>query len=237
MELSERVAIITGASRGLGFEIAKAYAARGVRLIISARGEDALSAAETELAKETEVVALALDVSRDAERLVQTGLDRFGRIDVLVNNASELGPSPMPALEAYPWEELERVFRVNVLAPLHLTQLVLPGMKERGAGVIINVSSDAGLEAYPGWGGYGSSKAALEHISRTLAAELEDSGVRVYAVDPGDMNTEMHRQAEPGVDLSDLPDPSASAPAFVSLIEDEPASGRYQAQELVAAIR
>lgn len=237
MELSERVAIITGASRGLGFEIAKAYAARGARLIIAARGEDALSIAETELAKETEVVALALDVSQEAERLVQTGLDRFGRIDVLVNNASELGPSPMPALDAYLWEELERVFRVNVLAPLHLTQLVLPGMKERGEGVIINVSSDAGVEAYPGWGGYGSSKAALEHISRTLAAELEDSGVRVYAVDPGDMNTEMHRQAEPGVDLSDLPDPSASAPAFVSLVEDEPASGRYQAQELVAALR
>ena len=237
MELSERVAIITGASRGLGFEIAKAYAARGVRLIIAARGEDALSTAETELAKETEVIALALDISQDAERLVQTGLDRFGRIDVLVNNASELGPSPMPALEAYPWEELERMYRVNVLAPLHLTQLVLPGMKERGEGVIINVSSDAGVEAYPGWGGYGSSKAALEHISRTLAAELEDSGVRVYAVDPGDMNTEMHRQAEPGVDLSDLPDPSASAPAFVSLVEDEPASGRYQAQELVAALR
>ncbi len=237
MELSERVAIITGASRGLGFEIAKAYAARGVRLIIAARGEDALSAAETELAKETEVVALALDVSQEAERLVQAGPDRFGRIDVLVNNASELGPSPMPALEAYPWEELERVFRVNVLAPLHLTQLVLPGMKERGEGVIINVSSDAGVEAYPGWGGYGSSKAALEHVSRTLAAELEDSGVRVYAVDPGDMNTEMHRQAKPGVDLSDLPDPAVSAPAFVSLVEDEPASGRYQAQELVAAVR
>ena len=237
MELTERVAIITGASRGLGFEIAKAYAARGLRLIIAARGEEALSSAETELAKETEVIALALDISQDAERLVQTGLDRFGRIDVLVNNASELGPSPMPALEAYPWEELERVYRVNVLAPLHLTQLVLPGMKERGEGVIINVSSDAGVEAYPGWGGYGSSKAALEHISRTLAAELEDSGVRVYAVDPGDMNTEMHRSAEPGVDLSDLPDPSVSAPAFVSLVEDEPASGRYQAQELVAALR
>ena len=237
MELSERVAVITGASRGLGFEIAKAYAARGVRLIIAARGKEALSTAEAELAKQTDVVALALDVSEDAERLVQTGLDRFGRIDVLVNNASELGPSPMPALEAYPWEELERVFRVNVLAPLHLTQLVLPGMKERGEGVIMNVSSDAGVEAYPGWGGYGSSKAALEHVSRTLAAELEDSGVRVYAVDPGDMNTEMHRQAEPGVDLSDLPDPSASAPAFVSLVEDGPASGRYQAQELVAAIR
>jgi NAD(P)-dependent dehydrogenase (short-subunit alcohol dehydrogenase family) len=237
MELKGQTAIITGASRGLGLEIAKAYAARGARLVIAARGKDALSAAEVELSKQTDVVALATDVSQDAERLVQAGIDRFGRIDVLVNNASELGPSPMPALDAYPWEELERVYRVNVLAPLHLTQLVLPGMKARGEGVIINVSSDAGVEAYPGWGGYGSSKAALEHISRTLAVELVDTGIHVYAVDPGDMNTEMHRLAEPGVDLSDLPDPAASAPAFVSLVEDEPTSGRYQAQELVAAVR
>lgn len=232
MKLSEQVAVITGASRGLGFEIAKAYAERGAKLVIAARDESALRAAEVELAKRTDVVALAVDVSQDAELLVQAGLDRFRRIDVLVNNASELGPSPMPALDAYPWQDLERVYRVNVLAPLHLTQLVLPGMKERGAGVIINVSSDAGVEAYPGWGGYGSSKAALEHISRTLAAELADTGVRVYAVDPGDMNTEMHRQAEPGVDLSDLPGPEASAPAFVALVEDAPASGRFQASEL-----
>ena len=236
MELSGNVALITGASRGLGFEIAKAYAERGAKLVIAARDSQPLAAAEAELAKETDVVALALDVSQDAERLVRAGIDRFGRIDVLVNNASELGPSPMPALESYPWQELERVFRVNVLAPLHLTQLVLPGMKERGAGVIINVSSDAGVEAYPGWGGYGASKAALEHLSRTLAAELDGTGVRVYAVDPGDMNTEMHRLAEPGVDLSGLPGPAASAPAFVQLVVDAPASGRFQAQELLAAV-
>lgn len=236
MKLSGNVALITGASRGLGYEIAKAYAARGAKLVIAARDGQPLVAAEAELAKETDVVALALDVSQEAERLVRAGVDRFGRIDVLVNNASELGPSPMPALESYPWQELERVFRVNVLAPLHLAQLVLPGMKERGAGVIINVSSDAGVEAYPGWGGYGASKAALEHLSRTLAAELDGTGVRVYAVDPGDMNTEMHRLAEPGVDLSGLPCPAASAPAFVKLIEDEPASGRFQAQELLAAV-
>ena len=237
MELSGNVALITGASRGLGFEIAKAYAKRGAKLVIAARDGQRLATAESELAKETDVVALALDVSQDAERLVQAGFERFGRIDVLVNNASELGPSPMPALEAYPWRELERVFRINVLAPLHLTQLVLPGMKERGEGVVINVSSDAGVEAYPGWGGYGASKAALEHISRTLAAELDGTGVRVYAVDPGDMNTDMHRLAEPGVDLSDLPGPAASAPAFVTLVEDEPASGRFQARELLAAVK
>jgi NAD(P)-dependent dehydrogenase (short-subunit alcohol dehydrogenase family) len=114
---------------------------------------------------------------------------------------------------------------------------MLPGMKERGEGVIVNVSSDAGVEAYPGWGGYGASKAALEHLSRTLAAELEESGVRVYAVDPGDMNTAMHQLAEPGVDLADLPDPAVSAPAFVKLVEDQPPSGRFQAQALPAAIR
>ena len=180
-------------------------------------------------------MALALDVSQEAERLVEAALERFGRIDVLVNNASELGPSPMPALEEYPWQELQRVFRVNVLAPLHLAQLALPGMRARGEGVIINVTSDAGVEAYPGWGGYGASKAALEHVSRTLGAELEGTGVRVYVVDPGDMNTAMHRLAEPGVDLSDLPGPEASAPAFVQLVEEETAPfARIKAQEIVA---
>jgi NAD(P)-dependent dehydrogenase (short-subunit alcohol dehydrogenase family) len=139
----------------------------------------------------------------------------------------------MPPLERYGWRDLERVLRVNVLAPLHLSQLVLPGMRERRGGVIINVSSDAGVEAYPGWGGYGASKAALEHLSRTLAAELEGTGVRVYAVDPGDMNTEMHRLAEPGVDLSGLPGPEVSAPEFVRLVEDERAPfARVQAQRV-----
>jgi NAD(P)-dependent dehydrogenase (short-subunit alcohol dehydrogenase family) len=236
MELNGRVALITGASRGLGLEVARAYAKRGARLVIAARGGEALEAAADELRVHTEVVALALDVSEEAERLVEAGLERFGRIDVLVNNASELGPSPMPALETYRWHDLERVFRVNVLAPLHLTQLVLPGMKARGEGVIVNVTSDAGVEAYPGWGGYGASKAALEHLSRTLAAELEGSRVRVYAVDPGDMNTEMHRLAEPGVDLSGLPGPEVAAPAFVRLVERETAPfARAMAQQLAPA--
>jgi NAD(P)-dependent dehydrogenase (short-subunit alcohol dehydrogenase family) len=142
----------------------------------------------------------------------------------------------MPPLAAYRWQDLERVLRVNVLAPLHLAQLVLPGMLERGEGVIINVSSDAGVEAYPGWGGYGASKAALEHISRTLATELEGTGVRVYTVDPGDMNTHMHQLAEPGIDLSGLPGPEVSAPAIVYLVEKETAHfARVKAQELAAA--
>lgn len=236
MKLENTVALVTGASRGLGLEIARAYAAQGADLVIAARNAEQLDAAASELRQQTDVVALAVDVSEEAERLVQAGLDRFGRIDVLVNNASELGPSPMPSLEAFPWRELERVMRVNVLAPLHLAQLVLPGMRERGAGVIINVTSDAGVESYPGWGGYGASKAALEHISGTLAAELEGSGVRVYVVDPGDMNTVMHQLAEPGEDLSGLPEPSVSAPAFVRLVEEETAMfARVKAQELIEA--
>jgi len=236
MKLDGRVALITGASRGLGLEIARAYARRGARLVVATRGREALETTAEELRRQTEVVALPLDVSEEAERLVEAGLKRFGRIDVLVNNASELGPSPMPALERYDWRDLQRVLRVNVLAPLHLAQLVLPGMRARREGVIINVTSDAGIEAYAGWGGYGASKAALEHLSRTLATELEGSGVRVYAVDPGDMNTEMHRIAEPGVDLSGLPGPEVSAPAFVQLVEEERATfARVKAQELALA--
>jgi len=236
MQMQGKAALITGASRGLGLEIARAFAARGAKLVIAARGQGALDAAEAELRALTDVVARAVDVSEDAERLVEAGMQAFGRIDVLVNNASELGLSPMPALADYPWQALERVLRVNVLAPLHLAQLVLPGMKSRGEGVIINVSSDAGVEAYPGWGGYGASKAALEHISRTLAAELEGTAIRVYCVDPGDMNTEMHRLAEPGVDVSGLPGPEVAAPAFVRLVEEETAPfARVKAQNLVAS--
>ena len=236
MELNGRVALVTGASKGLGLEIAKAYADRGAKLVIAARGHEALALAEAELRDKTDVLALAVDVSEDAERVVEAATEAFGRIDVLVNNASELGPSPMLALADYPWQSLERVLRVNVLAPLHLAQLVLPGMRERGEGVIINVSSDAGVEAYPGWGGYGASKAALEHLSRTLGAELEGTGVRVYCVDPGDMNTEMHQLAEPGVDLSGLPGPEIAAPAFVYLVERETAGfARVKAQELVTS--
>jgi NAD(P)-dependent dehydrogenase (short-subunit alcohol dehydrogenase family) len=236
MKLEGSVALITGASRGLGLEVARTYSDRGARLVIAARGREALESAVAELSLVTKVVALAVDVSEDAEGLVAAGLQRFGRIDVLVNNASELGPSPMPALDSYDWLDLERVLRVNVLAPLHLAQLVLPGMKARGEGVIINVSSDAGVEAYPGWGGYGASKAALEHLTRTLAAELEGTGIRVYAVDPGDMNTVMHQLAEPGVDLSRLPGPEQSAGAFLQLVENETAGyARIQAQQFAEA--
>jgi NAD(P)-dependent dehydrogenase (short-subunit alcohol dehydrogenase family) len=235
MQLRDRVAVITGASKGLGREIARLYARRGAKLVLVARGAADLQKAAEEFRGVTDVLVIPADVGEDAEQIAQSALDRFGRVDILINNASEIGPSPMPALDAYPWDALLRVLRINTVAPLHLIQLLLPQMKERGAGVIVNVSSDAGVNAYPGWGGYGASKAALDHLSRTLAAELDDTGIRVYVVDPGDMNTEMHQRAEPGVDLTHLPDPDVPAPAFVRLVEDDRLpSGRYEAMKLIA---
>jgi len=238
VNLNQRTALITGASKGLGLELARSFAARGARLILTARGGPALDAAALELRHRTEVVAIAGDVAdpEHVTRLVAAGLDRFRRIDVLVNNASTIGGSPMPRLDALRPDALEAILRVNVIAPLRLIQLVLPPMRARGEGVIINVTSDAGVQAYPGWGGYGASKAALEHLSGVLAAELDGAGIRVYAVDPGDMNTEMHRHAEPGVDLSHLPGPDVAVPFFVRLVEEETAPfGRFEAPRASAA--
>lgn len=231
----QTVAVITGASQGLGLEIARIYARHKIGLILTARGGDALEHAASDLGEHTAVVALAGDVAdrSHAEQLIQRGLERFGRIDVLVNNASTLGATPMPELADYPLEDLTQAFRVNTLAPLHLVQLALPTMKAQSAGVIINVTSDAGVEAYPTWGGYGASKSALEHLSRVLAAELEGSGIRVYVVDPGDMNTQMHRDAEPGADLSDLLSPELPAPAFLRLLEDHRPFARISAMDLI----
>jgi short-subunit dehydrogenase len=221
-------ALVTGASQGLGREIARLLAREGTRLILTARGPEALQVVADELRSQTEVVALPGDVAdpEHAARLVRAGLDRFGRIDLLVNNASTIGPSPMPPLDVYPLDALAAVFAVNTLAPLRLTQLMLPQMRARGSGTIVNITSDAAVQAYPGWGGYGASKAALEHLSQVLAAEVEGSGVRIYTVDPGDMNTRMHRDAEPGVDLSGLPGPEPSAAAIVRLIQHETAPFR-----------
>jgi NAD(P)-dependent dehydrogenase (short-subunit alcohol dehydrogenase family) len=223
------IAIVTGASRGLGLALARALADRGWRLVIDARGGAELERAAAELRARTEVTALAGDVGDAWHRqaLVAAAGDA-GRIDLLVNNASLLGPSPQPPLSAYPLDELERVYRINVLAPLALAQLALPRLAEGGR--IVNVTSDAAVEAYEGWGGYGSSKAALEQLSAVLAAE--HPALRVYWVDPGDMNTRMQQEAFPGEDISDRPDPEESVPGLLALIEGDLPSGRYGARSL-----
>ncbi len=223
-------AIITGASRGLGLALADALADRGWRLVIDARHEDELEAARAQLADRAEVVALAGDVA-DAWHRGRLLWLAGERIDLLVNNASTLGASPLPALADLPLHVLQRTFEVNVLAPLALVQLALPRM---AAGArIVNVTSDAAVEAYEGWGGYGASKAALEQLSRVLAAERPD--LRVYAVDPGDMNTRMHQEAFPGEDISDRPPPRDSVPGLLALVEGDVPSGRHRAADLAAA--
>jgi NAD(P)-dependent dehydrogenase (short-subunit alcohol dehydrogenase family) len=225
-----KTALITGTSRGLGLALARALAERGWRLVVDARGAEALEQARAELAQLTDVIAIAGDVA-EAEHRRELVRAAGGRLDLLVNNASLLGPSPQPQLAEYPLDVLERVYRVNVLAPLALVQLALPLLVPDGR--ILNVTSDAAVEAYEGWGGYGSSKAALEQLTSVLAAERPD--LRIYAVDPGDMNTQMQREAFPGEDVSDRPLPEESVPGLLALIEGEVPSGRYGARELTEA--
>jgi len=219
-------AIVTGASRGLGLALARALAERGWRLVIDARD---LSALPAELAGATAVEGDVADEAHRRALIAAAG----GRVDLLVNNASSLGPSPLPPLRDYPLAALEEVYRVNALAPLALVQAALPIMPAGGR--ILNITSDAAVEAYEGWGGYGSSKAALEQLTRVLAAEHPD--LRVYAVDPGDMRTRMHQDAFPGEDISDRPPPEESVPGLLELIEGDLPSGRYAARDLTAAPR
>ena len=226
------VAVITGASRGLGLALASSLAARRWDLVVDARGGDALAEATAGFTGDGRVVAIAGDVADPGHRAALVDAARtLGGLDALVNNASSLGPSPLPRLAELPLDALDAVLRVNVAAPLALIQSALPLLAAGGR--IVNVTSDAGVEGYEGWGGYGASKAALEQMSRVLAAEHPE--LRVYWVDPGDMNTQMHQDAYPGEDISDRPAPETSVPGLLALLEGTLPSGRYVARQLVAA--
>jgi NAD(P)-dependent dehydrogenase (short-subunit alcohol dehydrogenase family) len=219
------VGIVTGASRGLGLALTRALVARDWRLVVDARGADALERAVAGLDGVLAIPGDVVDPVHRRELIEAAG----GRIDLLVNNAGLLGPSPQPALAAYPLSELTRVYEVNVFAPLALVQEALPRLAPDAA--ILHISSDAAIEPYEGWGGYGSSKAALDQLTAVLAAEQPQ--VRVYSVDPGDMRTQTYQQAFPGDDISHLPPPETSVPGLLALIEGSLPSGRYRARELV----
>lgn len=238
-------ALITGASRGLGRALARSLADRGWHLVITARTAQDLTVTAFELERRgaASVAAIAGDVADERHQRALTGaVAVLGHLDLLVNNASLLGPSPQPPLADYSISVLERVYAVNVLAPLALTQDLLPWLRTRGLdldstggggdhlGVVVNISSDAAVEPYGGWGGYGSSKAALDQLTAVLAAE--QPSLRVYSFDPGDMRTQMHQEAFPGEDISDRPDPDTVVPALLRLVEGSLSSGRYRAADL-----
>jgi NAD(P)-dependent dehydrogenase (short-subunit alcohol dehydrogenase family) len=228
----QRTALITGASRGLGLALARGLADEGWTLIIDARGEDALESARAELSERTRVTAIPGDVSDAGHRNALAEAAReAGGLDALVNNASILGPSPQPALLDYPLGVLEEVYRTNTISPLALVQMLRNELKQDAR--VINVTSDAAVEPYEGWGGYGSSKAALEQLSNILAAE--NPNLRIYRVDPGDMRTRMHQEAFPDEDISDRPLPEESVPGFLELITGDLPSGRYEARALATS--
>jgi NAD(P)-dependent dehydrogenase (short-subunit alcohol dehydrogenase family) len=223
------VGIVTGASRGLGLAVARALDERGWRLVVDARGAHALADATAGLRQVTAIPGDVIDAEH-RRALVEAAGDE---IDLVVNNAGLLGPSPQPELADYPLDTLREVYEANVLAPLALLQLALPRMREGAA--VLDITSDAGVEPYTGWGGYGSSKAALEQLTAVLAAE--QPGLRIYWVDPGDMRTQMHQDAFPGEDISDRPLPEESVPGLLALIEGSLPSGRYRASELAEVPR
>ena len=225
-------AIITGASRGLGLALATELVGDGWHVIADGRDKEALRAALGPLGPAVEVVPGDVTDPEHRARLISLA-QQSGRLDLLVNNASSLGVSPLPRLAAYPLDELEAAYRTNVVAPLALSQLALP-LLAASAGAIVNVTSDAAVEAYPGWGGYGSSKAALEQLSAVMA--IEEPGLRIWWFDPGDMRTQMHQDAFPGEDISDRPDPASVVPALRRIVADRPQSGRVRAADLLAGV-
>src|SRR4051794_13085012 len=224
------VAVITGASQGLGLALAEALADAGWWLVVDARRVDRLDAAVTDLATRTRVVGIPGDVTDSWHRArVADAASALGPVGLLVHNASTLGASPLPALDTISVDVLRDVFETNVIAPIALTQALEPFLAPDAT--IVAITSDAAVEPYSGWGGYGASKAALEHASRILAAERPDR--RLLVVDPGDMRTEMHQDAFPGEDISDRPDPHASVPGLLALITGDQPSGRYEARTVV----
>jgi NAD(P)-dependent dehydrogenase (short-subunit alcohol dehydrogenase family) len=230
------VAIVTGGSRGLGKAVARELLTRGVQTIIDGRDRETLDAVAKEFREVGAVIAIAGDVT-DKEHVHEliAAARQLGRLDLLVNNASTLGEIPLPGIDRLSASTFLHLFDVNVFAPIHLMQHGIEVMHEHGGvGTIVNVTSDAAVEAYPGWGGYGSSKAALEHVSRVLAAELDGSAIRVLVVDPGDMDTQMHRDAVPDADPSELRDPAASASALIQAIAGMRA--RYERVRLAAPV-
>jgi len=225
-------ALITGASKGFGRALAHALSDRGWRLVIDARNDADLERVATDLPG---AVAVAGDVADLRHRqALAAAVDSVGRLDLQVHNASALGPSPLPSLADYPLDALRTVYETNVVAPLALTQVLLPKLAVSGA-TVVTISSDAAVEAYEGWGGYGSSKAALDLIARVLGVERPD--LRVYAFDPGDMRTDMHQRAFPGEDISDRPMPETVVPALLRLLDERPPSGRYRAADLSALVQ
>lgn len=223
------IAIVTGASQGFGLALTTALTAQNWTVVADARDDRRLDAA---VGHDRQVRAVPGDVADPAHRaeLVETART-LGGLDLLVHNASELGPSPMPALVSYPLLVLGRVFDVNVVAPLALTQLALPLLRRSPAPAVVTLSSDAAVEPYPGWGGYGASKAALDHLAAVLAAEHPE--LMVYAFDPGDMRTDMHQRAFPGEDITDRAAPDEVVPALLRLLSARPGSGRYRAADLL----
>ena len=225
------VAIVTGASRGFGRALTAALLDRGWTVVADARRATDLETTASELAS-PQLIAIPGDVTDPAHRaaLIVAAIDA-GPLRLLVNNASRLGPSPQPALADYLAADLRAVYNVNLFAPLALIQAALPALTDNH-GSIVNLTSDAAVEAYRGWGGYGSSKAALDHLSAILGAE--NLAVPVYAFDPGDMRTEMHQAAFPGEDISDRAEPDSVVPALLRLLDTRPAAGRYRARDLLA---